>query len=71
MISTSSVPFNRYHLPLSIAICVLKEGELYYAFNKDVDTNLIDELQQAIDKVKTSINDSGINQYDAIINKYQ
>ncbi|MGF1694309.1 transporter substrate-binding domain-containing protein [Vibrio lamellibrachiae] len=50
---------------------VLQEGELYYAFNKDVDNILIDKLQQAIDKVKTNINDDGITQYNAIIKKYR
>lgn len=52
-------------------IFVLQEGELYYAFNKDIDNFLIDKLQQDIDKVKTNINDDGITQYDAIINKYR
>ncbi|USD42404.1 ABC transporter substrate-binding protein [Vibrio sp. SCSIO 43135] len=52
-------------------VFVLQEGELYYAFNKDIDRALIDELQQAIDKVKITEDDNGVSQYQAIVNKYK
>ncbi|MCK6261658.1 ABC transporter substrate-binding protein [Vibrio sp. ZSDE26] len=53
------------------SVFVLQEGELYYAFNKDVENILIEKLQQAIDKVKTNVNNDGLTQYDAIVNKYR
>jgi hypothetical protein len=50
---------------------VLKQGLLYYAFNKNVDQALLDDLQMGIDKVKNTVNEDGVNRYQAILNKYQ
>ncbi len=46
------------------AIYTLKEGELYYAFNKNTDDEIIIQWQNALDAVKKN----GL--YKAIINKY-
>ncbi len=45
-------------------VYVLKEGELYYAFNKDADSALIAQLQKALDEIKAS------GQYQQIVDKY-
>ena len=50
---------------------VLKQGLLYYAFNKNIDQTLLDDLQMGIDKVKNTVNEDGVNRYQAILNKYQ
>ncbi|WP_420911144.1 substrate-binding periplasmic protein [Vibrio aestuarianus] len=52
-------------------VYVLKQGLLYYAFNKNVDQALLDDLQKGIDKVKNTNNDDGVNRYQAILNKYR
>ena len=49
---------------------VLKEGLLYYAFSKDVDDKVVNQLQQAIDKVKIVNPKTGKSQYDEIVEKY-
>lgn len=43
---------------------VLKESELYYTFSKDVEKDVVDQLQKAIDDVKSS------GDYDKIKAKY-
>ncbi len=45
-------------------VFVLSEGQLYYSFSPDVDDNLVQELQQALDKVKDS------SEYQAILKRY-
>ncbi|EPP5808852.1 ABC transporter substrate-binding protein [Vibrio sp. IRLE0018] len=54
------------------AVYVLQEGELYYAFNKDVSGDSVRMLQQAIDVLKKTASD-GTQQtlYQAIIAKYR
>ncbi|MEJ1296140.1 MAG: transporter substrate-binding domain-containing protein [Candidatus Sedimenticola sp. (ex Thyasira tokunagai)] len=46
------------------AVYTLKEGELYYAFNKNTDDKIIQKWQQALDDLKT---DGG---YQKILNSY-
>lgn len=45
-------------------VYTLSEGDLYYAFHKDTDQGLIDELQKALDDIKAD------GTYQSIIDKY-
>ncbi|MGF1740541.1 transporter substrate-binding domain-containing protein [Vibrio profundum] len=53
------------------ALYILQQGELYYAFNKNVDITLVHKLQRAIDKLKSDPSRQGITEYQAILNKYR
>ncbi|WP_114787548.1 substrate-binding periplasmic protein [Vibrio tetraodonis] len=52
-------------------VFVLSDGELYYAFNKEVDDKLVEKLQLGIDAVKDKKNESGQSQYQEIVAKYK
>lgn len=52
------------------SIFLLKEGQLYFAFSKDVDNELIELLQQGIDKVKKMPGFVGKTLYDDILSRY-
>ncbi|EPA8364989.1 substrate-binding periplasmic protein [Vibrio fluvialis] len=52
-------------------VYVLKEGLLYYAFNKNVDQSLLNDLQKGIDTIKNTTGKDGVNLYQAILNKYR
>ncbi|HAS6346685.1 ABC transporter substrate-binding protein [Vibrio sp. IRLE0018] len=52
-------------------VYVLKEGELYFAFNKHVPKNLVEKLQQGIDALKTEKNAQGVTYHQAILNQYR
>ncbi|MGF1697055.1 transporter substrate-binding domain-containing protein [Vibrio lamellibrachiae] len=54
-----------------VPVYTLKEGYTYYAFNTDSDPALVKKLQQGIDNVKESVNEDGISQYQAILDKYR
>ncbi|WP_051303434.1 substrate-binding periplasmic protein [Psychromonas aquimarina] len=53
-----------------VVVHVLKEGELYYAFSKDVDDALIEKLQKGLDQVKVSPGKIGKTLYDDILSNY-
>lgn len=53
------------------AVYTLREGEVYYAFNKHIPQPLLDELQQALDEMKTTMTEEGVSLYDSIIFKYR
>tara|TARA_Y100001956_G_scaffold81945_1_gene101103 strand:- start:305 stop:1063 length:759 start_codon:yes stop_codon:yes gene_type:complete len=50
-------------------VYVLREGELYYAFNQAVDDELINQLQVGLDSVKQQ-RDSQKSVYETILEKY-
>ncbi|MGF1756230.1 transporter substrate-binding domain-containing protein [Vibrio makurazakiensis] len=50
---------------------VLQEGELYFAFNKNTDLQVIQLLQKGIDLVKETDNEDGVNKFDSILNFYR
>ncbi|MGR2820719.1 transporter substrate-binding domain-containing protein [Vibrio vulnificus] len=52
-------------------VYVLQEGELYYAFNKDVDGTSVRALQQAIDALKHTSDDENQTFYQSIVSKYR
>lgn len=52
-------------------VYVLKESQLYYAFSRDSDPLLRQQLQQGIDQVKTNIQANGLTEYDNIVSKYR
>ncbi|EPJ2723706.1 substrate-binding periplasmic protein [Vibrio vulnificus] len=52
-------------------VYVLQEGELYYAFNKDVDGASVRALQQAIDALKHTSDDENQTFYQSIVSKYR
>lgn len=52
-------------------VYVLQEGELYYAFNTHVEDEVINSLQQGLDKLKSTKNEHDITLYQAILNRYQ
>ncbi|WP_026339205.1 substrate-binding periplasmic protein [Psychromonas ossibalaenae] len=53
-----------------VVVHVLKEGELYYAFSKDISDQLIEKLQKGLDQVKMSPGKIGKTLYDDILSNY-
>ncbi|MBD0786748.1 transporter substrate-binding domain-containing protein [Vibrio sp. Y2-5] len=53
------------------SVYTLDQSEIYYAFNKNVDTALIKEMQKNLDKVKNTTDANGVTRYQAIVEKYQ
>lgn len=51
-------------------VYILKEGELYFAFNKNVPNNLVEKLQRGLDQLKVQHNQQGVSLYEEIINRY-
>ncbi|EEW07971.1 substrate-binding periplasmic protein [Vibrio mimicus] len=51
-------------------VYVLMQGSLYYAFNKNIDKSVLDDLQKGIELIKNSVDENGVNRYQAILNKY-
>jgi len=49
----------------------LQEGELYYAFNRHIDTVLINKLQRALNIIKENVGQNGLTEYQKIVNKYR
>ena len=52
-------------------VYVLTEGELYYAFNKNIDQETVAKLQKGLDIIKSQMNTEGITLDQEIINKYR
>ncbi|WP_019613813.1 substrate-binding periplasmic protein [Psychromonas ossibalaenae] len=53
-----------------VVVYVLKEGELYYAFSKDISDEVIEKLQKGLDQVKVSPGKIGKTLYDDILSNY-
>ncbi|RTR40339.1 transporter substrate-binding domain-containing protein [Shewanella canadensis] len=53
------------------SVFTLQESELYYAFSKDTDPELIKKLQLSIDEIKSEFIGDGHNLYEQIISKYR
>jgi polar amino acid transport system substrate-binding protein len=53
-----------------IVVYVLKEAELFYAFSKDVDNDVIESLQKGLDQVKATPGKIGKTLYDDILSDY-
>ncbi|MFG0607285.1 substrate-binding periplasmic protein [Vibrio mimicus] len=62
---------ERFPLEEFETVYILMQGSLYYAFNKNIDKSVLDDLQRGIELVKTSVDENGVNRYQAILNKYQ
>ncbi len=52
-------------------VYVLQEGELYYAFNRNVDIVLINKLQRALNILKNNVTENGTTEYQKIVDKYR
>lgn len=53
------------------AVYVLEEGQLYYAFNKNVSPEVTAELQKGLDIIKSKKNEDGVSLHQEIINRYR
>ncbi len=51
-------------------VYVMEQSAIYYAFNKDVDKSIIEELQKNINTLKNTNDANGINRYQAIFEQY-
>ncbi|ENM5787838.1 transporter substrate-binding domain-containing protein [Vibrio metoecus] len=51
-------------------VYVLMQGSLYYAFNKNIDKSVLANLQKGIELIKNSVDEHGVNRYQAILDKY-
>lgn len=60
-----------YNVDQFEVVYVLREGELYFAFNLDVDRRLVSQLQKGVDALKKQQGESGISLYQQILNKYR
>lgn len=52
-------------------VYVLQEGELYFAFNKEVSGDSVRALQQALDVLKRTKTEQNQSLYQAIVSKYR
>lgn len=52
-------------------VYVLREGELYFAFNLEVDRKLVSDLQKGVDWLKRTEGENGISRYQEILSKYR
>lgn len=50
-------------------VYVVKEGEVYFAFNRETDPQVAEKLQQGLDRLKQP-DATGISQYQKILNRY-
>ncbi len=53
------------------AVYVLSEGELYFAFNLETDSRLVQQLQQGIDAIKHATSEGEVSVYQQILGKYK
>ncbi|EGS62157.1 substrate-binding periplasmic protein [Vibrio cholerae] len=51
-------------------VYVLMQGSLYYAFNKNIDKSVLNDLQKGIELIKNSVNENGVTRSQAILDKY-
>ena len=52
-------------------VYVLTGGKLYYAFNKNIDLDIVEKFQKGLDIIKSQKNAQGISLDQEIINKYR
>jgi len=52
-------------------VYILNRGYLYYALNKSIDPNIVDELQKGVNRIKSTKGEDGISIYQSIMNKYR
>lgn len=52
-------------------VYVLKEGDLYYAFHRDTDPQIIANLQRGIERLKSMPGEQGQSRYQEILAKYE
>ncbi|EOX3448663.1 substrate-binding periplasmic protein [Vibrio paracholerae] len=64
-LSQDSYPVEEFE-----TVYVLMQGSLYYAFNKNIDKSVLNDLQKGIELIKNSVNANGVNRYQAILDKY-
>ncbi|MGL5470155.1 MAG: hypothetical protein ACRDCT_18495, partial [Shewanella sp.] len=64
---------SQKHYPLEEfeTVYILMQGSLYYAFNKNIEQSVLDDLQKGIELIKNSVDENGINRYQAILDKYE
>ena len=61
----SQVNFNQFEV-----VYVLKEAELFYALSPNVDTEVVQSLQQGIDQLKRIDAQTGLSPFDIIKQRY-
>ncbi len=52
------------------SVYLLKQGQLYYAFNKQTDAALLELLQSGLDQLKREEDENGMTKYQRIIEQY-
>ncbi|WP_284193251.1 substrate-binding periplasmic protein [Vibrio zhanjiangensis] len=52
-------------------VFILSEADLYFAFNKKVDEKLVEQLQLGIDKLRETVGESGVSEYQKIVDRYR
>ncbi|MGL4223656.1 MAG: substrate-binding periplasmic protein [Vibrio sp.] len=62
---------KNYPLEEFETVYILMQGSLYYAFNKNIEQSVLDDLQKGIELIKNSVDENGINRYQAILDKYE
>lgn len=50
-------------------VYVVQEGQVYFAFNRDSDEEVVEKLQQGLEMLKSK-DESGISRYEQILEKY-
>lgn len=50
-------------------VYVVQEGQVYFAFNRETDKNVVEKLQRGLDMLKKK-DESGKSRYDEILEKY-
>lgn len=52
------------------SVYLVREGEVYFAFNKQTDTELVEKLQRGVDLLKSTKGESGKTLYEEILARY-
>lgn len=51
-------------------VYIVREGEVYFAFNKSTSTDVVEKLQRGLDLLKSTQGESGMTLYEEILAKY-
>ena len=51
-------------------VYVMKKGDSYYAFHKDIDDSVINRFQEALNKLKQKPDEKHGSEFDKIIKRY-
>ncbi len=51
-------------------VYVVREGEVYFAFNKSTDPKVVDKLQLGLDMLRSTKGESGMSLYEEILSRY-